>query len=73
MAKEHDTRDELAPANKNKQVRFLTVSRFPKPRAEIPWIRLNGFWLKQAGFTIRTKVKVRVMDGCLVITRVGDS
>jgi len=43
MAKEHDTRDELAPANKNKQVRFLTVSRFPQMRAEIPWIRLMAF------------------------------
>jgi len=72
MAKEHDTRDELAPAIKNNQIRFLTVARFPKPRAEIPWIRIHGLWLKQAGFTIQAKVKVRVMEGCLVITKESD-
>jgi toxic protein SymE len=73
MANEHVTRGELAPANKNKQVRFLTVSKFPKLRTEIPWIRIHGLWLKQAGFTIRSKVKVRVMEGCLVITKASDS
>jgi len=34
----------------------------------IPWIQLKGFWLRQAGFEINTPVKVRVMEGCLVIT-----
>lgn len=34
----------------------------------IPWIQLKGHWLQNAGFTIDTPVKVRVMDGCIVLT-----
>ncbi len=34
----------------------------------VPWIQLKGYWLQQAGFEINTPVKVRVMDGCLVLT-----
>jgi len=34
----------------------------------IPWIQLKGYWLQQAGFGINTPVKVRVMEGCLVLT-----
>jgi toxic protein SymE len=34
----------------------------------LPWIQLKGYWLQQAGFEINTPVKVRVMDGCLVLT-----
>jgi hypothetical protein len=36
----------------------------PRP----PRIRLVGLWLAQPGFTPKTRVKVRVMKGCLVIT-----
>ncbi|WP_369124720.1 SymE family type I addiction module toxin [Glaciimonas sp. Cout2] len=31
-------------------------------------IRLQGSWLTAAGFVPRTHVKVRVMNGCLIIT-----
>ena len=34
----------------------------------VPRIQLKGHWLQQAGFAINTPVKVRVMDGCLVLT-----
>lgn len=34
----------------------------------VPWINIKGHWLKQAGFDINTPVKVRVMEGCLVLT-----
>ncbi|EQL40453.1 type I toxin-antitoxin system SymE family toxin [Pseudomonas aeruginosa] len=34
----------------------------------VPWIRLRGLWLRQAGFEVNENVKVRVMKGCLVIT-----
>ena len=34
----------------------------------VPWIQMKGHWLQQAGFEIDTPVKVRVMDGCLVLT-----
>jgi toxic protein SymE len=31
-------------------------------------LRLNGSWLEEAGFSTGTKIDVRVMPGCLVIT-----
>ena len=34
----------------------------------VPWINIQGQWLEQAGFSIDTPIKVRVMDGCLVLT-----
>jgi transposase len=34
----------------------------------VPWIQLKGYWLNHAGFQINTPVKVRVMEGCLVLT-----
>ena len=34
----------------------------------VPWIRLKGLWLQQAGFEINEKIRIRVMKGCLVIT-----
>ncbi len=34
----------------------------------VPWIQLKGHWLRQAGFEIDTPIKIRVMDGCLVLT-----
>ena len=34
----------------------------------VPWIQMKGHWLKAAGFEIDTPVKIRVMDGCLVLT-----
>ncbi|MCR8934792.1 MULTISPECIES: SymE family type I addiction module toxin [unclassified Pseudomonas] len=38
------------------------------PAKPVPWIRLRGLWLRQAGFEVSEIVKVRVMKGCLVIT-----
>jgi len=38
------------------------------PGPAVPWIRLKGYWIEQAGFTIGRPVKVRVMAGCLVLT-----
>jgi len=34
----------------------------------VPWINIQGQWLLKAGFEINTPIKVRVMDGCLVLT-----
>jgi len=31
-------------------------------------LRLNGRWMEEVGFTTGTKIDVRVMPGCLVIT-----
>ena len=35
----------------------------------VPWIQMKGKWLQQAGFDIDTPVKIRVMNGCLVLTK----
>lgn len=51
------------------QERFLTVALYPEPNPHVPWIRLRGLWLRQAGFTPKSRVRVRVMPGCLVITK----
>ena len=37
----------------------------------VPWINLQGQWLEKAGFAINTPLKVRVMEGCLVVTVEG--
>lgn len=34
----------------------------------IPKIQMKGHWLRQAGFDVDTPIKIRVMDGCLVLT-----
>jgi len=68
MAKRNDTRDGPALAGLGKQERFLTVALYPEARPRLPWIRLRGLWLAQAGFTPQTRIRVRIMHGCLVIT-----
>jgi toxic protein SymE len=56
--------------------RRLTVSyrqpdsraRFPRPApAPMPFLRLQGRWLDQAGFAIGSEVRVRVCEGLLVL------
>jgi len=42
----------------------------PAPRP-VPWVQLKGYWLEQAGFIIDMPIKVRVMEGCLVLTVVS--
>ncbi|APR34341.1 hypothetical protein BTO02_01775 [Paraburkholderia sp. SOS3] len=65
-------------------VRYLTVSKlrqpFNRPKhwpswkssyedyPPVPWIRLSGRWLNEAGFDISGKVRVEVEKGKLVIT-----
>jgi len=51
------------------KARILTVSYVPleKPGVEVPYLRLRGRWLRNAGFAIGRKVKVEVSDGRLMI------
>lgn len=69
MAKRNDARPGLTPESLGQQERLLTVSAYPEARPHVPWIRLRGLWLQRAGFTPRTRIRVRVMAGCLVITK----
>ncbi len=68
MAKRDDTRDGPVPEGMGRQERFLTVSIYPEASPRMPWIRLRGRWLAQAGFLPQTRIRVRIMRGCLVIT-----
>ena len=67
MARRNHTRDEPM-AQGGRQERFLTVSLYPEAIPRMPWIRLRGRWLQQAGFVPQTRIRVRIMQGCLVIT-----
>ncbi|WP_420703866.1 SymE family type I addiction module toxin [Cupriavidus taiwanensis] len=60
------------------QVRTLTTGRtyFPVRCAKnngfsglraVPWIRLKGVWLEEAGFAIGRSIKVEVRQGQVVI------
>jgi Toxin SymE, type I toxin-antitoxin system len=42
--------------------------RDPGGDREVPYIRLRGQWLQRAGFTPNGRLRVRVLDGCLVMT-----
>ena len=44
----------------------------PRRSRRIPWLQMRGDWLAAAGFDIQTPVRVRVMHGCLVLTRAGE-
>lgn len=44
------------------------ASRFPRPLPEpLPFLRLQGRWLDQAGFTIGAAVRVAVAHGLLAL------
>lgn len=45
------------------------MSLYPEKEPHIPWIRLRGRWLQEAGFTPSSRVRVRVMKNCLVLTK----
>lgn len=34
----------------------------------VPGIKLRGLWLQQARFQVNEKIRIRVMQGCLMIT-----
>ena len=46
--------------------RTKTQSR-PSGNRSVPWIQMKNHWLRKAGFEIQKPIKVRVMDGCLVL------
>ena len=39
-----------------------------QPLRPIPWLRLRGHWLQQAGFGIDQKIRIKVEKNKLVIT-----
>lgn len=61
--KAHQRQLKVREAYHSYQLNQNTLERTP-----IGEIHLKGHWLIQAGFEIDTPVKVRVMEGCLVVT-----
>lgn len=61
--------DQTAVPNASMKARKLTVGSAPldKPREEVPYLRLRGHWLRDAGFAIGRSVKVEVSEGRLTI------
>jgi hypothetical protein len=56
---DHLPSERLRPGAKN-----LADTTAPSP---VPFLRLQGRWLKEAGFAKGTKVRVNVTSGCLII------
>ena len=48
-------------------VRRVVAVPYSAPRP-VPWVQLKGYWLEAAGFIIDMPIKVRVMEGCVVLT-----
>lgn len=40
--------------------------RWPRP-PEVPYLRLRGYWLQQAGFSVGQRVQVHIADQCITI------
>ena len=69
MAKHDDTRNKPKLSNQTHPERSATVATILEKKTHYPWIRLRGHWLQKAGFSPETKVRIRVMTDCLVITK----
>jgi toxic protein SymE len=64
-----NTQEQLTAANTSAKPRRLTVGYKPlkAPGVEVPYLRLRGRWLRDAGFEIGRSVKVEVSEGRLTI------
>lgn len=60
------TDPEVSPAN-NRTATVSYASRYPE-YTRIPAITLKGQWLEAAGFTTGSKMDIKVMEGCIVLT-----
>jgi hypothetical protein len=74
MTNEHHTQALCLPKTKAHQRQLKVREAYhsyqlnQNQRTPVGEIHLKGHWLIQAGFEIDTPVKVRVMEGCLVVT-----
>lgn len=60
------TDTEVSPEN-NRKGTVSYASRF-EDHQRIPAIIMKGQWLEVAGFATGTKIDIKVMEGCIVIT-----
>lgn len=48
---------------------YYPFTTLPQPhRPPVPWIRLKGYWLNEAGFDVDTPLRVEVSEGRIVLT-----
>jgi toxic protein SymE len=64
-----NSQEQLPVPNACGKPRRLTVGYKPlkSPGVEVPYLRLRGRWLRDAGFEIGRSVKVEVREGRLTI------
>lgn len=64
-----NSQDEPAVCSTGAKPRRLTVGYKPlkSPGVEVPYLRLHGRWLRDAGFEIGRSVNVEVSEGRLTI------
>jgi toxic protein SymE len=64
-----NTQEQVTAHNPSARPRRLTVGYKPlkSPGVEVPYLRLRGRWLKDAGFEIGRSVRVDVSEGRLTI------
>ncbi|EAW1422028.1 endoribonuclease SymE [Salmonella enterica subsp. enterica serovar Roodepoort] len=60
------TDPEVSPEN-NRKGTVSYASRF-EDHQHIPAIIMKGQWLEAAGFAIGTKIDIKVMEGCIMLT-----
>ncbi|MBJ4843303.1 endoribonuclease SymE [Salmonella enterica subsp. enterica serovar Typhimurium] len=60
------TDPEVSPEN-NRKGTVSYASRF-EDHQRIPAIIMKGQWLEAAGFTTGSKMDIKVMEGCIVLT-----
>lgn len=72
MAKRNDTPEQATSKPQHAcTVRHIKIGHTHDRHLKVPWIRLQGQWLSQAGFVIDTQVHVHVMDGCLIVKAIS--
>jgi len=59
--------DQVKTSKKFPSIRFMTISLWPGYGSNKACIRLQGKWLRDAGFVPRWRVKVTVTEGKLVL------
>jgi len=65
----HERNLKVRKGNISRMIKDPDYSHFDRTIYDtVPWINIQGQWLLKAGFEINTPIKVRVMEGCLVLT-----
>lgn len=66
--------DHRAALPKTERFAIIAADFYPPLDAEypqhrlVPWLRLRGHWLQQAGFAVNQKIRIEVSKNRLVIT-----